>query len=186
MICAILLDGDLGAGKTLSAVALASIWAAKAKLPLLSNMTVKGSFKIEHMEDWAKIPDFRERGSILLLDEAQSLLDSRTSQTKGQIKFTNFLQYLRKMRCLVIFTTPNFKYVDVRVRERVSYRIYVSRVGHKVVWDIFNPSTDAFIKTKILSGEKLKRFYPLYDTFELVSPVELPTDLRTLLGESAL
>lgn len=182
MIHSVLLDGDLGSGKSLSAVAMATHWSSVARVPLLSNMTIKGSKKIEQKADWGLIAQCRERGSILLLDEAQSLLDSRTSQTKGQVKFTEALAYLRKMRCLVIFTTPSLDLVDVRVRQRLSLRIYVSRLKDRIVWDIFDPYTGVFRGSKIIKQDTMKKFYDLYDTYELIPPIELPTDLNDFLA----
>lgn len=183
MIHSILFDGDLGAGKTLSAVALASNWSVRAKVPLVSNMTIKGAVKINKKEDWSFLARFRQKGSVLLLDEAQSILDSRTSQIKGQVKFTEALAYLRKMRCLVIFTTPSLDLVDVRVRQRLSVRIYVSRIKNKIVWDIYDPYTGIYRGAKAIKQETMSRFYPLYDTYELISPIELPTDLSDFLEE---
>ncbi|MDQ7094987.1 zonular occludens toxin domain-containing protein [Desulfosporosinus sp. PR] len=182
MYHSILFDGDLGSGKTLSAVALATHWSSASGVPLLSNMTIKGSRKIEEKEDWALIAQCRDKGSILLLDEAQSLLDSRTSQTKGQVKFTEALAYLRKMRCLVIFTTPSLDLVDVRVRQRLSLRIYVSKVKDRIMWDIFDPYTGVFKCSKLIKQSTMSQFYGLYDTFELIPPIELPTDLNDFLA----
>lgn len=182
MITSLLFDGDLGAGKTLSAVALAVSLASGSGVPLLSNMTIQGAEKIETVEDWAKISSYRHTGSVVLLDEAQSVLDSRTSQTKGQVRFTEFLMYLRKMRCVVIFTTPSYNMVDLRVRERLNFRIHVSRVRGRVIWDIYDAYTDEFQKSRVFKQERFQSYYGLYDTYEIIAPIELPTDLRVLIG----
>lgn len=182
MITSLLFDGDLGSGKTLSAVMSAFRWANSANVPILSNMSIEGGIKLNTGEDLYKIADFAERGSILLIDEAQSVLDSRTSQTKGQVKFTQFLQYLRKMRCLVIYTTPDYSMVDVRVRQRLSYRVHVSRLRGRMVWDYYEPSSDRYIRSRIIKPDKYKLFYDLYDTYEIVPVIELPTDLSAMLA----
>lgn len=191
MITSVLLDGELGSGKTLSAVALAYRWAMMAKVPLLSNMTLEKITKKKEIviqpekiachKDWNKIVSYRERGSVLLLDEAQSVLDSRTSMTKGQVKFTEFLAYLRKMRCVVIFTTPSMDLVDVRVRQRLTYWYHVSKVGNNIGWDIYDAYTGEFKTSKVIKLEFMKQIYNLYDTYELIQPVELPTDLTDFL-----
>lgn len=184
MIHSILIDGDLGAGKSLSAVALTTHWALRAKVPLISNMTIKGAEKITCREDWSKIANYRDKGSILLLDEAQSILDSRTSQTKGQVKFTQLLAYIRKMKCLVVFTTPSIDLVDVRVRQRLSLRIYVSRVKNRIVWDMFDPYTGVYRGAKTIKSNTMEKFYDLYDTYEVIAPVELPDDLSAYLNNT--
>lgn len=179
---ALIFTGDLGAGKTLSAVALAMIWSYQGNVPVLANFPVKGGERIECLEDWKKIVSYRESGSVVILDEASTILDSRTSQTKAHVKFTQFLQFLRKMRCIIMFTVPEIELVDVRVRRRISYHVHVSRIKGKMVWDVYD-GQGIFLYSKIIKLDAINEFHQFYDSYELVEEVELPTDLKSLFGD---
>lgn len=178
----LIFTGDLGAGKTLSAVALALIWSHQGNVPVLANFPVEGGQLIQGLEDWKKIVDYRESGSVVILDEASTILDSRTSQTKAQVKFTQFLQFLRKMRCIIIFTVPEIDLVDIRVRRRISYHVHVSRIKGKMVWDVYD-GQGIFLYSKIIKLEVINLFHQFYDSYELVEEVELPSDLKSLFGD---
>ena len=190
MITSILMTGELGAGKSLSAVMLAVLLSSgssvpEQEVPIFSNITLfHENYKpIRSESDWHNIVDYRKSGSILLLDETQSLLDSRQSMSKGNIQLTRFLAYLRKMRCLLIMTCPDYSMVDKRVRDMLSKHVHVTKHSGSTYWTIENPRDDSYVKTKRFT-DGLEAIYPYYDTYELVAPIEIPNKLEDFIQEA--
>ncbi|MDJ0304558.1 MULTISPECIES: zonular occludens toxin domain-containing protein [Dehalobacter] len=189
MITSILFSGQLGSGKSVSAVSCA-VSASELctrstgyKVPIFSNITLKhpNFIPLENEDSWRQIVPYRDQGgSIVLLDETQSLLDSRLSGSKSNIRLTQFFSYLRKLKSVLILTTPAYNMVDVRVRLMLTYHIYVHRQNKRVAWDIFHAVDDSFVKSRLIPASYTE-FFKYYDTNELVIPVSVPENLQSFM-----
>lgn len=187
----IMFSGELGSYKTSSAVALAirsslkSSRDLKVKIPIISNMPIKDFENYEPLEgpnDWAKLYQYSRFGSVLYLDELQSLLDSRQSQTRANIRFTQAMYYFRKLKTVFVSTTPDWTSVDIRVRNILTYHIHLSRHKQKIIFDIYNPISDRFIGSKIKPIDTIEPYHKYFDTNSIIFPVQVPDTLENLIG----
>lgn len=105
-----------GSGKTLWAVHLAKYY-LKNKLPVYSNSYIKDCFVLPL--NWY---DFQyQKGSLIILDEAQLLYNCRDYSTKDkQEMFKKILTYLTMVRHYdieIIFITQSINRLDVQIRD---------------------------------------------------------------------
>lgn len=56
---------------------------------------------------------------VLLIDEIQTLIDSRRSARKGNVDFSYFIQQIRKRRIIILCTTQFTGTIDLRLRQHV-------------------------------------------------------------------
>lgn len=113
----------------------------------------------------------------LILDEIQTLMDSRRSTSRSNIDFSLFISQCRKRGFNVIYTSQYLNGADIRLRQ----------LTDKLVWCIPVYKTGdelkgfKYIKFDVMSGQYkiqfikesiAKVFYKFYNTYEVVRPVE--------------
>ena len=64
---------------------------------------------------------------VLVLDEIQTIIDSRRSASKHNVSFSNFIQQIRKRNIIVIATTQFFDTADKRFRAHTDVLAYPSK-----------------------------------------------------------
>lgn len=107
-------QGTLGSGKTLSM----SICGALASFtqPVYANYETSFARPIESIAHL-----FQLRDAVLLLDEFQSMLDSR--EFKKNVELTQWILIVRKLGLSIFYTTQFLGQVDLRVRH-VTERVF--------------------------------------------------------------
>lgn len=115
--------GDLGSGKTLNMTRLAAIQAAVHSLDCYANYDcfAQSIESLPHL--------FSIRDGILLLDELQSILDSRSFAKN--IDITQWVLLVRKLGLRVFYTTQDFSQVDVRVRNVTGWLFLCESMTYK-------------------------------------------------------
>lgn len=179
------IDGYLGAGKTLAMSILASYFASRSNCTLYSNFGLKDSKEFSSFDTFLDIS--MQPSSILCLDEAHSDMDSRNSTT-NQAKFWSHLMfYLRKMRCTVFLATPGIENLDSRVRLLCNLYIHVTKTKTHFLYDMYDMQSGRFLRRyKIAQESAFIIANGIYDTYKMVLPVEYPSskeEFQNLLTE---
>ncbi len=107
----LLIEGDVGSGKTLLCVILASC---------LKYRHVYANFEID-VKNYNELDlnDFflgKISNSLIIIDESYTVADSRRSFNRSNIDVTTATFQSRKMRCDMIFVSQLFSTFDVRLR----------------------------------------------------------------------
>lgn len=163
--------GDRGDGKTLTARALADMYAKDGK-DIIANFDM---YEIKYRKAGIKgaIKHFPELyDTVLIFDEIGTATDAYQFWKKEVVAFTDFLTQLRKRRIVMILTIQRYKRMAPRLRDMIDYFFQVHKVDSalagEIKIDVFNAKEippDDFIQTKILHG---KKYFDLYDTNELI------------------
>lgn len=165
--------GFLGSGKTLGAVLYAKKYQALSGCALYSNISIEGAKPFNSIEDFKKIAV--ESSSILLLDEAHIDLDARSFNTNHVKFFTQLSYYLRKLRCTLFITSPNFGDLDSRIRGITNILAVVSKSKDLFYYDMYDIQSGKHLRTYQM--QQSEAFYVasnVYDTYAMVTPVAVP------------
>ena len=112
---------------------------------------------------------------VILGDEFHIVIDSRNSMTADNKAITYFVLQTRKRNVHLYFTTQDEGQVDVRLRMRVDYWIYCTRIGkHHFRYKIYT-RRGKLIGTLVLDGRK---YYHLYDTTETITDFRKPAETK--------
>ncbi len=172
----IVLEGQLGGGKTLGAVIFANYVKA-----LSSDVTLYSNFGMYHARPFRSLYDFYEItqnfSSDVVLDEAHIDLDARSFNT-NHVKFLSMTSfYLRKVRTTFIMTSPLFDNLDSRIRGITNMLVKVRNDKKYFYYDCWDVQSDRFLRT--LKIKKDNAFsMNLYDTHAIVSPIEMPENKK--------
>jgi len=180
--------GPIRSGKTLLSVYLAT----KFKRDVYSN------FKLD-------LPNYKELTLSVLgnlpndvnvyIDEGYTWLESRISGSKLN-KLISYLLFQSGKRGLDIYITAQlFSSVDLRFREQSSLIVYCQKIKGNFYYTIHNRENDT-CKTLVLTKKIAEKYYPLYDTLEIVEPAKMndleleyvkddPTALRQMVKNIA-
>lgn len=115
------LFGALRSGKTLGAVRLAMLLSRRYGLPVASNIPVTGAGLLRSLDALLAL-----RGAVVVWDEVQASLDSREWSSAQSKALTRELIMFGKRGLIVVYTSPAFANVDVRIRRLTRY-VYVTR-----------------------------------------------------------
>lgn len=165
--------GFLGSGKTLGAVLYAKKYQALSGCALYSNIGIEGAKPFHSIETFKEIA--KESSSILLLDEAHMDLDARSFNTNHVKFFTQLSYYLRKLRCTLFITSPNFGDLDSRIRGITNILAIVSKSKDRFYYDMYDIQSDKYLRRYEMLQEMA--FYVaenVYDTYAMVTPVTVP------------
>lgn len=175
MIIAIV--GSIGSGKTLMMTYLLSQYHKKG-MDIITNYRLKIPHKLVNREIIKNYADANTplKDCVLGLDEAQILLDCRTSYKNILISY--FILQTRKRKVLCLYTTQNFLNVEKRLREQTDYILQCTPVYEKVNGEKRLLAVKILI-TQYYGHDRYKdlrrlvfrhpeRIYPLYDTYEIV------------------
>lgn len=114
--------GLMGAGKTLNAVRLARLLAVRYGLGIVANLDLVG-IQYQRLRKFSEFPTISN--SIIILDEAGLLLDSRKFASAANIFITNYLLLIRKRGNILLYTVQQPRLTDVRLFENSSYLYYL-------------------------------------------------------------
>ena len=155
--------GKMGAGKTLSASILASYLSRATGAPLYANYALRGATRMKTMQDI-----FGLNSAILVFDEMWLTMDSR--QWKDNVFLTRWINQTRKKKMIVFYTTQHIRQIEMRARNATDILIYCENTGDGH-WLQFIDWQYRELGRKYLLQHP-KRFYPLYDTFEVLEPLK--------------
>lgn len=115
----VLYSGRRGSGKTLSMVKDV-IKYQNNDYTIYSNMELKG-IEYEYMSnaDILDIGKSRLYGVVLVVDEIQSLIDSRRGMSKNNLEFGYFIQQIRKRNIILLATAQYTGTVELRFRQHI-------------------------------------------------------------------
>jgi hypothetical protein len=171
----VIIDGYLGAGKTLAMTLLSLYFQGLSDCALYSNYGVKDSKEFTHFRDFLTIAN--ESSSIVCLDEAHTDLDSRNFNTNSVKYFTHLIFYLRKLRCTLMLATPSIDNLDSRVRSISNLYIHVTKDKNFFFYQVYDMQGGRFLKEyRIKQKDAFFCSSLSYDTYNMVLPVEFPTD----------
>ncbi|HHT7203765.1 hypothetical protein PDK24_28165 [Bacillus cereus] len=170
----IVIDGFLGAGKTLGMSYLAHHYQSKSNCTLYSNYGLANAKPIKNLVDFIDVA--KQESSIVCLDESHLDLSSRDFNSNSVKFFTNLIFYLRKMRCTLIMTTPMFSNLDSRVRDITNVYISVRKDKNFFYYDFYDVEREQFLKRKRIRYDLITQIGShLYDTYSIVTPLEYPS-----------
>lgn len=110
----VLIVGEMGSGKSLAAVSMAS----KIDATFKSHRTI-----VYTVEEFLEAVDNSKRGQCIIWDEVGVGIPAREWQSTQNKIMSIITQILRFKNIAVIFTTPNIRFVDVNVRESMNMLI---------------------------------------------------------------
>lgn len=176
-----LIQGGLGAGKTLIMSLLAHWWREQAMLQganveLFSNYDLKDSTTMIDYTDWYKVAE--ADASIICWDEAQVNFNSRAWSKFGNTIATEIAMYGRKLRCIQLYATPNVGNVDSRIRDIIEVVVTMRKDNKGYHLFFMDFQTKEFLRKAFIPKWKAERVYKLnlYDTYSFVRGVPLPNN----------
>jgi len=114
---------------------------------------------------------------VLLIDEIQTIVDSRRSMKKDNLNFSYFVQQIRKRNIILLCTTQFTRTTDLRLREHtdivVKPKIYHEYpVVEAEYFDVTSEEELGYIESKIIVYNP-QRIFSLYDTNEIKKSVNV-------------
>lgn len=174
----ILYKGRRGAGKTLSMVKDGLQYHGEG-LKVYSNSFCPfakdiSNDKILNLDKFSKI-----KNCVLMVDEIQIFFDARRSTTKENVKFSNFIQQIRKRNIILLATTQFANTIDLRFRQHVDIIALPNFIKELEVCEIVYvdvTSTEDIFSTEGIKEPRLvkmvydaKPIFKLYQTEQLIS-----------------
>jgi len=152
----------MGAGKTLSQSVFAEYMHAKTGVPIYANYKLKNALPFNKMSDLWAIDN-----AIVCIDEIWISMDARL--WKDNVTLTRFINQSRKKRLIIIYTTQHIRQVEMRVRNATDFLVLCEKKagGHWLHFCDWQNRT--ILRSYFL--DKPDRFWYIYDTFELVTPI---------------
>jgi len=120
----IVLCGKTGKGKSMKAVKL-----GEALLP--ETFDVKKHVAYFKPRPFLKITKRAKPGSVVVFDEAGVGIDSREWKKRSNILITKVMQTFRTKNLFVLFTTPDFSFVDIKSRKLFHNFVSMRRIDYK-------------------------------------------------------
>lgn len=166
----ILYKGRRGCGKTLTMVKDALKFYNKG-WTIYSNFNVYIPHKRLSNQDIINLPNTNINDCVLLIDEIQTIIDSRRSMKGDNLNFSYFIQQIRKRNIILLCTTQFTRTTDLRLREHVDV-IVKPKMIHKypvveaVYIDLTSEEDLGFLETKSIIYNPMI-FWDMYDTNEI-------------------
>lgn len=107
--------GLLGSGKTLSMTMIGYMEHLRG-IPVYANYDTQFAARLENLPQM-----FRLTNCLLLIDEFQVLLDSRTFAKQEQLLMSYWLLLIRKLGITLLYTTQHINQVELRLRQITTY-----------------------------------------------------------------
>lgn len=115
----VLYKGRRGAGKTLTLVKDAKKYQEQG-WKIYRNIEVMSFGEFIKDEEILKLDKNHPiQDAVICIDEAQIFFDSRRSMKNQNIKFSNFVQQIRKRNIIMLVTTQYTNTIDLRIRQHV-------------------------------------------------------------------
>jgi hypothetical protein len=131
----VLYKGKRGAGKTLSMVK-DGLQYFKEGYKVLRNFEVKFGEYISEDEILNLDKNSPLKNCVIMMDELQIFFDSRRSMAKQNLKFSNFIQQIRKRNIILLGTTQYSNTVDLRLRQHLDIIAYPNYIEKYKVCEI--------------------------------------------------
>jgi len=130
--------------------------------PLHANYGLKNATAIESLNDVAELEN-----SIFCFDEIWLSADARA--WKDNVRLTQWVNQTRKKKMVVFYTTQHIRQVEMRIRNGTDVLIFCDKrpEGH---WLTFMDWQYRTIGKRFLI-ENAYRFYDLYDTYQVLKPL---------------
>lgn len=161
-----LIDGWIGKGKTL----LMTYFATIVDKPVYANYQIDiPNFRTLSPEI---LPEINEP-SLILIDEAYTWLESRKSMSNISIYLSYILYQSRKRGLDFILTVQDISSVDIRFRNHADYIIHAEGLKDDVYRYSMTRGRKSDRKVNLsLSMDKAKEIYKIYDTMQMVNPID--------------
>lgn len=119
----VVLEGSVGSGKTLSAVALAIMEKEKSGKEIVSNIHLNTEYRLISSDDFVKLMmDNSLKNCSIILDSMYIIADSRGSQSSLNKLFSYFVAGSRKNEIDIYLVANNFSDIDIRLRKATDIR----------------------------------------------------------------
>lgn len=167
--------GDLGQGKTLSAVYLA-LKMKRMGYTIISNMK-NFALNDDIIDDPQKIQELNSKDKyLIILDEIYVYADSRNSMSKSNRLLSYLVFQSRKRNIDIIYTAQKISSVDIRIRGLTNIFINTINLGivdnHIILkWELIKDISRNFEYTPVRTI-RIKipvKLFKLYDTYEIIS-----------------
>ncbi|MCY7936295.1 hypothetical protein MOF37_07610 [Bacillus spizizenii] len=166
-------EGFLGSGKTAGASVFAKAFQQRSGCTLYSNYGLQGSKPFTKLDDFKDIAV--QPSSILVLDESHMDLDARSFSSNHVKFFTQISYYLRKLRCTMILTSPNFEDLDSRIRGITNILVQVEKRNGYFFYRMHDWQSNRYLKTYRFKQQYLKEYgHQVFDTTKMVTPIDIP------------
>ncbi len=172
-------QGDLGSGKTLFCVSM--LWELSRMMPIVSNISLNFNYEPLNLE---KLIRCEYEDCAILVDEAYTLLDSRSSATTRNRLLSYVLLQSRKKSVHLIFTLQIFGSLDVRFRTLVGCLVTAQRVKSGFSYTL-EYSTGKRSRKKLPYQHASQHLFGLYNTDEIVSADGLEKDILAFKSHSS-
>lgn len=175
------IEGGIGSGKTILMTRYL-YKDFKRKKAIYSNYGLKFKHEIIDMSKILEMHDnkFNLRDCSLGIDEITVFADCRRSGSKLNRLISYFILQSRKRSVDIYFTTQNLQMIDFRLLDYMDFQILAKKVKDKKTgkevqgyaqYQVFDIRDVNNIKrTKFIM--KLDKYYPLYDTMEVILPLQ--------------
>lgn len=171
----VILDGIMGAGKTMAMTLLCKYFESKSGCTLYSNNGIEGSLPFTHYRDFLHVA--QQPSSLIALDESHSDLDARNFNTNAVKYFTHLVFYFRKMRTTMFFTTPLLDNLDSRVRGVCNLYCRCTKDKRNFYYDMYDLQAGKHLKRFTIDQKKAFQIVEnFYDTHSMVTPLEWPSE----------
>ncbi len=181
----ILIEGGLGAGKTLMASVLAHYWRIRSggEARIFANYDLAGATPFDRADRWLEVAD--ARGSVIIWDEAQTQYDRRL-WTRNTFA-TQIFNMTRKLRAVHVFINPVGANLDSRILDLVEVFIHVRKSQNRAIYlDMYEFQDKRFgqwgrqLRTARISWARVKQLFALelYDTDQMLYPFPSPKTER--------
>jgi ATPase family associated with various cellular activities (AAA) len=181
----IFFEGQMGNGKTLGMSIVAKDWAQRSGATLYSNYGLEGSKPFRSFEDFKDVAV--QPSSIVCLDEIHNDIDSRDFNTNAVKYFSHIVFYLRKLRCILMMTSPLFENIESRVRNVTNVVVSVQKDKTYYYYPFYDLQQMKSLKMKKIKKQSAHdAAQQIFDTFEMVTPLEYPAnrdDFKRLLND---
>lgn len=156
--------GKMGSGKTLSMSVLAEYIAWKTGAPLFANYTLANSAPVNSLYEL-----YHLESGIFCFDEIWLTMDSRL--WKDNVKLTRWINQTRKKKLIVFYTTQHIRQVELRCRTATDIVIFTEKRRSGIALTFIDYQYNLLGKTFLI--DRPQRFYGLYDTFEVLKPIQI-------------
>ena len=156
--------GNLGSGKTLFLAYMSS----KIKREIYSNfkLNIDNYVKLE-VVSLLNLPNNID----VFIDEGYTWLESRVSN-KVLNRYLSYILLQSRKRTINIFITAQlFSTVDIRFRHQSDILIFCNKIKKSFQYKILNVRNNIY-KNFIFPFDIAKKYYDIYDTYEIVEPYQ--------------
>ena len=158
--------GGVGSGKTLMETIEACLADAN-DIPIYANYEIK-------LKNWNRLkPEMLqdiEGPCLIFVDEAYAWLESRRSGMPINMFMSYILFQHRKRKLEIRLSDQIDGVIDTRYRQMTDFHVFCNASQEGFEYDIFNKTS--FIGSMVLPMQVAELFFPMYDTFELINPID--------------